>query len=223
MIVSKQGSRVIAIGDIHGCATALVALLEAIDPLPDDIVVTLGDYIDRGPNSREVLETLLALRSHCRLTPLFGNHEEMLFAAFGDADHLDFWLRFGGEETLDSYGPDRSLDLIPVEHLRFLRACRSYFETETHFFAHANYRCDLPLSETDTDTLRWRPLGAVPQHPHFSGRVGVVGHVPQASGRIADLDCVLGIDTGCCLGGWLTALDVGSGQVWQSNQSGDVR
>src|SRR5262245_37847694 len=74
-------SRTIAIGDVHGCSTALAALLDAIGPVESDTVVTLGDYIDRGPDSKGVIEQLIALEQRCRLVPLLGNHEEMILGA----------------------------------------------------------------------------------------------------------------------------------------------
>ena len=77
-------ARTIAIGDIHGCSAALDALLNAIRPRPEDCIVTLGDYINRGPDSRGVIERLIELKDRCRLVPLLGNHEEMLFEALAD-------------------------------------------------------------------------------------------------------------------------------------------
>ena len=93
-------SRTIAIGDIHGCAGALDTLLEEIQPRPTDTIVTLGDYVDRGPESSRVIEILVGLVSHCRLVPLIGNHEIMMFKAIIDPDQMEFWLQFGGNTTL---------------------------------------------------------------------------------------------------------------------------
>ena len=76
--------RTIAIGDIHGCSAALAALVAAIEPSKDDTVITLGDYIDRGPDSRGVLDQLIALAARCRLIPLLGDHEEMLLDTLRD-------------------------------------------------------------------------------------------------------------------------------------------
>src|SRR4051812_45480178 len=112
--------RIIAIGDIHGCSAALAALVEAIRPTPEDTLVPLGDYIDRGPDSRGVVEMLIRLSQECILVPILGNHEEMLFAAYEGSSGLQFWLRFGGVEALASYGVNRPQD-IPERHFRFLR------------------------------------------------------------------------------------------------------
>jgi serine/threonine protein phosphatase 1 len=99
-----MANRTIAIGDIHGCPDALAALLDAVAPDRDDTVVTLGDSIDRGPNSRAVLDRLTALAGHCRLVPFLGNHEEALLDALRDKDALRRWLTLGGADTLRSYG-----------------------------------------------------------------------------------------------------------------------
>src|SRR5262249_57711237 len=80
--------RTIAIGDIHGCPDALAALIDAVAPGRDDTIVTLGDYIDRGPNSRGVLDRLLRLAGQCRLVPLLRNHEEALLDALQKKDAL---------------------------------------------------------------------------------------------------------------------------------------
>jgi hypothetical protein len=95
--------RTIAIGDVHGCLAALAALVRAIDPTALDTLVFLGDYIDRGPDSRGVLEQVIALAQRCTVVPLLGNHEEMLFAALEGQSELRYWLKFGGTEALASY------------------------------------------------------------------------------------------------------------------------
>jgi serine/threonine protein phosphatase 1 len=98
--------RTIAIGDVHGCSAALAALLEVIAPTPRDTLIPLGDMIDRGPDSRGVLEQLIALAARCRLIPLLGNHEEMLIAAVRDPaalrrrrDAVLLWLGEGRAAT----------------------------------------------------------------------------------------------------------------------------
>jgi serine/threonine protein phosphatase 1 len=107
--------RTIAIGDIHGCSAALDAVLEAIRPRPDDTIVTLGDYINRGPDSMGVIEGLIELAHRCRLVPLLGNHDQMFLVARSGL-HRMTWIGMGGLATLDSYGPGRDLDCIPHEH-----------------------------------------------------------------------------------------------------------
>jgi serine/threonine protein phosphatase 1 len=221
--------RTIAVGDIHGCPAALAALLAAIDPDPGDTVVTLGDYIDRGPDSRGVLDRLIALGRRCRLVPLLGNHDELLLDAFTDQDARRRWLMTGGADTLRSYGwapggPRRPLaDWFPPAHRAFLAGCRPYHETPTHLFVHAGYVPELPMGEQPGLVLRWRVTDPAMAEPHCSGKVAVVGHTPQHSGEVLDLGFLLCIDTNCARGGWLTALDVDTGRVWQADRAGSLR
>lgn len=222
--------RIIAIGDIHGCATALRTLLDAIKPGPADVLVPLGDYIDRGPDSRGVIDTLISLQELCTLVPLLGNHEEMLFTARVTKGDMRFWLQFGGDETLQSYGcerlypgPQDLYQYIPLKHFDFLRNCRSYYETDTHFFIHANYAHDGPLDQQPQSLTRWISLKEQAPLPHLSGKTAIVGHTAQTSGQVLDLGFLKCIDTYCHGGMWLTALDVLSGQVWQANDLGQLR
>lgn len=215
-------ARTIAIGDIHGHSAALAALVAAIAPGPDDTLVLLGDYVDRGPDSKGVLEQVMELRDRWHVVPLMGNHEEMMLGAREGRDDLRFWLRCGGDATLNSYGKADDVRLIPREHFRFLAGLPLYHETSTHFFVHANYAPNWRLVEHDTKTALWLPLSDLPG-PHHSGKTAVVGHTPQPNGKILDLAWLKCIDTGCGYGGLLTALDVGSGQVWQVDETGRRR
>ncbi len=219
----KRSSRTIAIGDIHGCLPALQALLTAVDPQPDDTVVTMGDYVDRGPDSPGVIDELIALDARCRYRPLLGNHDEMLLdICSGQTGLLSEWVLFGGDATLTSYG-GRVPHGVPPEHVEFLKSCRYYFETETHFFVHGTYLAELPLEKQPTDVMLWQSLRERRPGPHCSGKTAVVGHTAQKQGDILDLGYLICIDT-CCYGaGWLTALDVTSGQVWQANKAGHLR
>src|SRR5947209_8507324 len=117
--------RLIAIGDIHGCSRALDALIEAIRPAPLDEIVTLGDYVDRGPDTPGVLDRLIALGSRCRLVPLLGNHDQLMLEALGGGDPLD-WYGSGGLATLESYDRWRRYASVPKRHVAFLRSCRGY-------------------------------------------------------------------------------------------------
>ncbi len=213
--------RTIAVGDIHGCDRALAAILEAVDPQAGDTIVALGDYIDRGEASRQVIERLLSLSKRCTLVPLLGNHEIMMLRSLEDAVEMPFWLAYGGAETLYSYGA--MLDRLPEEHLDFVRNCRRYHETETHLFVHAGYSPMLALEETPETVLFWDHLNTRTPVRHVSGKRAIVGHTPQTSGEILDLGHLLCIDTFCFGGAWLTAVDVESGTVWQANNKGELR
>ncbi len=213
----------IAIGDIHGCLAALDALLAAIRPGTEDTIVTLGDYVDRGPDSRGTIERLLTLGRQCRLVPLLGNHDEMMLHVHdGCAELYDDWIRFGGDATLASYGTRRAED-VPPEHIAFLRGCRLWHETDRHFFVHGNYLADTPLDRQPRETLLWESLKTRHPGPHGAGKTAIVGHTSQKNGEILDLGYLLCIDT-CCYGqGWLTALEVDSGRVWQADKEGRMR
>ncbi|MEQ8667588.1 MAG: metallophosphoesterase family protein [Pirellulales bacterium] len=208
-------NRIIAVGDIHGCATALESILEQIQPTHADTVVTLGDYVNRGPNTKKVIDLLRALRTKCNLVPLIGNHDEVLLDVIAGRTDKDLALRFGGQATLDSYNATR-FEEIPSEDADFLRTCTPSFETEQHFFVHAGYEPNQRLVETSWNTLVWKPLEPPYPLPHFSGKCAVVGHTSQRGGDILDLGHITCIDTACCYGGVLTALDVTTGQLWQA-------
>ncbi len=221
--------RTIAIGDIHGCLPALDALITATAPTAEDTLVTLGDYIDRGPHSRGVVDRLITLSRSCRLVPLLGNHEELLLAALADITALKRWITLGGTDTLRSYGwvsggPRRALaNWIPQPHRQFLAGCRPYHETRRHLFVHAGYVSDLPLNKQPGEALRWRVSSPDTVAPHCSGKVAVVGHTPQMNGEVLDLGFLICIDTNCARGGWLTALDVDTGRIWQADRTGRLR
>lgn len=214
----RTHSRTIAIGDIHGCAVELADLLRQIDPQPDDTIITLGDYVNRGPDTRGVIEQLIALSKCCQLIPLLGNHDDVLLQAI-DGRGLDFLLaQGGGQATLDSYGPGSQLGDIPSDHIQFLRSCRKCFETDTHLFAHANYDPNRRLADTDWNTLLWRKLEPPYPGPHFWGKRVIVGHTAQRNFQVLDLGHVVCIDTGCCHGGVLTALDLESRRSWRTSE-----
>jgi serine/threonine protein phosphatase 1 len=217
-----MSGRTIAIGDIHGCAAALEALVEALQPQPEDTLVVLGDAVDRGPHSRQVLERLIALRGQCRMIPLLGNHEEMLLAVL-DGISPYRWINYGGAATLESYGFTGSLDVIPAAHREFLQSCLPYWETATHFFIHAGYVPHLPLDRQPGDIARWQTLSDDLPKPHYSGKIAVVGHSPQRNGEVLFLDHLWCIDTYCYGDGWLTGFDVTTGEAWQTNQQGEAR
>ena len=213
-----NAERIIAIGDIHGCARAFEKLLELIEPTPLDLIVTLGDYVDRGPQSRQVIERLLQLRKECQLIPLLGNHEYMLLEALTQQTLFNFWMQCGGRQTLDSYGG--SIDQIPIEHLDFIRDCRRYFETENHLFFHANFAPELPPDKQPDQLLLWEHLGESTLAPHQSGKHVILGHTPQLNGSILHQEHLTCLDTYCFGNGCLTAMEVRSLETWQVNKAG---
>lgn len=215
-----MAERIIAVGDIHGCDVALHALLDRIEPRESDTLIMLGDYIDRGPGSAGVLERLISLERECRLVTLIGNHEVMMLTALEQPAEIHFWLQCGGQPTVDSYGGD--LTQIPFSHLDFLRSCRLFYEVDDYFFVHANYVSDVPLNKQPHHTLLWEHLSHNVPPPHMSGKTAIVGHTPQLNGEILNLDHILCVDTFCYGGGWLTGLDVTTGQYWQADNEGNL-
>lgn len=223
MKAPEYWERVIALGDIHGCVHALDAILAVIEPGPQDLIVCLGDFVDQGRDTKAVIQTLLDLRKRTNLVAIEGNHEEMLAAALENEKQRRYWEMAGGIQTLNSYRYAGSLRDIPGEHWEFILSAADYFQTSTHIFTHANYEPNLPLHEHATYTLRWSLLDPKNAKPHFSGKTAIVGHTEQRSGDILDLGFVKCIDTYCYGSGWLTALEVKTGQIWQASRWGMLR
>jgi serine/threonine protein phosphatase 1 len=220
--------RTLAIGDIHGCLRAFDAILQEVDPQPEDVLVTLGDYVDRGPDSKGVLERVLALGARCRIVPLKGNHDLMMLAARQDQEHFEEWLKSGGKQALASYHANEDWqtfgEAIPIRHWRFLSGdCVPYHETDTHFFVHASVYPDLPLTEQPDYMLFWETLERGTWRRHESGKTMVCGHSVQRSGRPLVLDHAICIDTWVYGDGWLTCLDLGLEVYWQANECGETR
>ena len=213
----EDAGRTLVIGDIHGCASALELLLQKIALAAADTVVFLGDYVDRGSNTRGVLDIVLELSKTHHVIPLLGNHEIMMLDAVKETMMRDLWLQFGGQRTIESYGG--SFENIPEEHLEFLRNCLRYYETDDHLFVHANYLPGKPLAEQEDQVLYWTHLLDFRPGPHCSGKRVIVGHTPQTNGNILDFGHMVCIDTYCFGGGKLTALDVHSNEIWQTSEN----
>jgi serine/threonine protein phosphatase 1 len=208
-------SRLIAVGDVHGCDRILKVILESIAPQPDDVFVFLGDLVNRGPNSKNVIDQVIELSNTCRVHTILGNHEEMILAAFqgGQSDHI-FWQKFGGIETLASYGVSNAKEL-PGEHLKFIAKCKDYHEEDDFIFVHAGCDPNIPIEKNNGSILRWTRFPDDPK-PHISGKTVICGHSVQK--QIFDLGYICCIDTGCGVwpGGRLSALDLKSGTIWQA-------
>lgn len=218
-----MSDRLIAIGDVHGCSLALQALLEAIAPGPTDIVVMLGDYVDRGPDSRGVVDSLIDLAQQTRLVCLMGNHEEMMLAVLKHGEPHHGWLRHGGVETLESYRFNGDLDFLPPAHDRFYESLGDYFETDDFFFTHAAYDPQADLQHQPPEMLRWHSLRDGVPGPHRNGKLAVVGHTANRDGEVLDVGHLLCIDTCCYGGGWLTAIDLQNRTLWQADKEGKLR
>jgi serine/threonine protein phosphatase 1 len=212
--VRNMPNRVIAIGDIHGCSRALRKLIEVLRLAPTDTLVTLGDYVNRGPDSRGVLDELIELRNQCNLVPLLGNHDQMLLT------NRESRIEMSGQSVNEF---EQGLERFLPKHFDFLTSCKMYYETEAHFFVHANYDANKPLANQEIYTMLWESLDPANLKPHCSGKTAVVGHTPQRSGEILDRGFLIGLDTYCHGSGWLTAYEVRTGQTWQVDKQGAER
>ena len=215
--------RVIAFGDVHGCVRSLRALLAEIQPTQQDTLVFLGDCVDHGPGSREVISELIGLKEKCCVVPILGNHEEMMVRFLEGRTQADDWLQCGGKEPLDSYEGVGHPEAVWSEHVEFIKGWRDVFETNHHFFIHANYDEEVPLLAQCWDVFRWQSLRDVVPGPHCSGKTAIVGHSSQKKGEILDLGYLVCIDTYCHGTGWLTALEPETGEIWQADREGRLR
>ena len=217
-------ARHLAFGDIHGCFAAFDSLIRHVGLRDDDVLITLGDYCDRGPDTRKVIDLLLELDSRGILRPLRGNHDIMMLRA-RDEDLTD-WLEGGGKETLQSYaarGQTADLSAVPDSHWRFLETnLLPYFETDSHIFVHASLYPDVPLADQPEFMLYWEKFNEPPRHE--SGKTMVCGHTAQKSGLPLAAEHAVCIDTRVYdSSGWLTCLDVATGRFWQANNNGETR
>lgn len=219
------GIRVYAIGDIHGKADLLKAMLEAIEEdarqHPDQLIfqVFLGDYIDRGLQSKEVIELLIQPppAGHQRIC-LMGNHEETLLKFLRAPETLRDWGSFGGYATLASYGVDLPPDLspkkrallssqlqlnMPASHLKFIQGLRLFYELGDYLFVHAGIKSNIPLEQQGPDTLLWIRDSFL-SHKQCFGRYIVHGHSAVAEPQIlenrANIDVSdAAVESLCCL------------------------
>ena len=199
-----------AIGDIHGCLEPLHHLIAQLRLSEADELVFLGDYVDRGPDSKGVIDYLLTLRGRC--TFLMGNHERM-FLDFLQGKERTLFLYNGGTATLESYGGLRG---IPATHLAFLDRLRLYHETQDYLFVHAGIRPGIPVQEQDERDLLWIREEFYAYSGRFPKTV-VFGHTPMRE-VLMDEDRI-GIDTACVYGNKLTCLTLPSRDVIQVSNS----
>lgn len=233
-------SRLLAIGDIHGRHDLLDALLAKVSPTRDDRLIFLGDYVDRGPQSRGVVERLLVLRDDLPATVfLRGNHEQLLLDALAEAGRLPgwsplrsqsqhyraeaaasdllLWMANGGGQTLASYGIRPGTgplpeSLLPTDHLDFLQQTILWHSAESWLFIHAGADPALPLEAQDPYLLLWGRQ--FPPLPDSSPRQ-VVGHTPTRDGMPHWDGGRLYLDTGGVFGGALSCYDLNHETFWQ--------
>ena len=187
----------VAIGDIHGCLLSLDSLLSRVSPSKDDTLVFIGDYIDRGPDSKGVIDRLLKLREEYNCVFLRGNHEELLLG-YIDRGEYDLWAINGGIQTLASYGLHGEGASIPSEHEAFIRETEIFYETEDFLFVHAGIRPNLTvaenLAEADPMVFLWERGHLKVSETPWEKTV-VCGHTPVS--EPVDRPHLINIDTGC--------------------------
>ncbi len=216
--------RTLAIGDIHGCSMPLANLMDAVNPGPKDLVVYLGDYIDRGPDTRGVIDFIIKQADLLPVIALRGNHELMMLDARFGGFRYHNWQTVGGWETLESYGWQNEREwqnFIPAEHWKFLDATLPFFEGEQHIFVHAHLHPTTPLSKQSDYEIYWEKCRELELHQ--SGKKAVVGHTRQADGFPRVFPGGVCIDTAAVSGQWLTCLCTETGDYWQANMEGRVR
>lgn len=193
-----MNKQIVAIGDIHGCLESLVALWKKLEPYKDVLHVFIGDYIDRGPKSKQVVDFLLEEQKNRQCIFLRGNHEQMLLDAMNEG-FTHNWIYNGGDTTLESYNVNGDIKKLPENHIEFYKSTRLYYETDDYFFVHAGVPPHQTIEKSKED----------PRSEHFFlwGRehlnafetpwekTVVFGHTPRA--YPIRKPKMLGIDTGC--------------------------
>jgi len=225
---STDGRIVYAIGDIHGHDALLNALLRKIATVVNQarattrpIIVFLGDYIDRGPDAKRVVERLISLQRHNALEVycLKGNHEQMLLRFYNSATVGPVWARYGGRATLESYGviaPREEKDLpgweaarlefqraLPQPHLEFYNSLILHITVGDYFFVHAGVRPGVALDNQTEADLIWTKGKFLTEKRPF-GKIIVHGHTTADEVSIAHNR--IGVDTGAYATGVLSAI-----------------
>lgn len=211
--------RLLVIGDIHGCNRKLQQLLAqiALDPAAD-MIVFVGDYIDRGPDIRGTVETILALKETCpNVVCLRGNHEDMFVNYFLEGRDEELFFANDGATTLSSYGltvaDARAGRGFPEDHLHFLASLPLYYETEAYLFTHAGLRPGLSLADQSPEDLLWIRREFIDSEYDF-GKTVVFGHTALYEPLLEKNK--IGIDTGAVYGGYLTCIELPSLKIHQA-------
>jgi serine/threonine protein phosphatase 1 len=219
--MESPNHRRIVIGDVHGHYDGLLTLLDQIAPGGEDQIYFLGDLIDRGPRSAEVIDLVRFHHFHC----LLGNHEQMLLQSFpksGDSDALQSWLYSGGNSTISSY---RDWDQL-LEHLDWIQDLPLYKDLGDVWLVHAGLHPAMPLSMQSPQEFCWiREAFHSSCQPYFLDKLIITGHTITftlpgvAPGELAQGPGWLDIDTGAYhpRSGWLSAVDIDQWKVYQVN------
>lgn len=210
--------KIFAVGDIHGCFCRLRDLIDLIDPDPAaDTLVFIGDYIDRGPNPKAVVDFVLEIKERLpRTVCLLGNHEQMFLNYYCDQRDEQLFMYNGGRSTVASYSPAGAWigekPAIPEEHLQFFVSLPLYYETEDYLFVHAGLRPGISLQKQDREDLIWIRNEFILSGQNF-GKLVVFGHTPFCNPLIEPNK--IGIDTGAVYGGKLTCVELPEIKIYQ--------
>ena len=212
-----------AVGDVHGCLGLLEQLLDEVQPdLANDTLIFMGDYIDRGPDSRKVVDYVLRLRQKYpreHIICLKGNHEAMFQDFLQDRERAMFMFNGGMKTIRDYWGENwESLPrlLLPPEHEEFYRELKLYHETPDYIFAHAGLLPGVPLAEQQEKDLLWIRGQFIASMEDF-GRLVIFGHTPFSKPLV--LPNKIGIDTGAVYGNFLTCLKLPQKQFFHKSQA----
>lgn len=205
-----------AIGDIHGCLEELELLLGTLPLKKDSQLIFLGDYIDRGDQSKEVIEYLIELRKKRPIVTLCGNHEAMMldFILRPNSPGAGIYIMNGGSATLASYADDKGQYWIPDSHIEFLLGLKRFHQDEKFFYVHAGVP-DLPLHHLDPKEheahFLWARQPFIKSHFNW-GKPIVHGHTPCEEVEI--LPTRINVDTGCIYGNKLSAIELPSRKIF---------
>jgi serine/threonine protein phosphatase 1 len=194
--------KIYAIGDIHGQVYKLRGLMNKLYINDEDLIVFVGDYIDRGEYSFEVIEYLINLNDKYNCIFLKGNHEDM-FMDFMSGINESLFVQNGGHKTIENYETN-GYDIcqytnylnrhLPVKHISFFQSLKNYYETEDYIFVHAGLLPeDIPLDQQPVDTLLWERYDFINSDFDWGKKV-IFGHTPNK--EILEMHNKICIDTG---------------------------
>jgi len=220
------------IGDIHGCFRTLRILIEQmLRPSLKDQVFFLGDYIDRGPDSKALIDYIFDLQSKSyRIIPLMGNHEYMLNRALNSLEYFNLWMINSGFTTLkdfgiivDSFHSPKSLLQIPREYMKFFRDLKLFEQTDGFFLCHGCFEGNREDPKGDTDSMIWGRKN-LEKASRIGDRILVHGHTPNPVSEIRKqvedpMSRVINLDAGCVYRnneslGHLVALELDSRELF---------
>jgi len=211
--------KIFAIGDIHGCKSHLDKLMATLDINAEhDTLVFIGDYIDRGLDSRGVVDALLDIRKSIKnVICLRGNHEQMFLNYYLEHRDEDLFMHNGGINTLVSYGltsTGKKHLTVPDNHMEFFSTLQTWFMTDNYIFVHAGLRPGIPLEKQDSDDLLWIRHEFI-NSPYDFGKIVVFGHTPLSFTTPLINKNKIALDTGAVYGGKLTCIELPLMKIYQ--------